>query len=140
MSDTGNATRAKYMREWRAGNLEKAREISRIASRKWDSDNREQKKVIRSKYYHRLRDAIMAFFGPVCVACGFSDVRALEIDHILGNGATEKRTVYRDGTKYIYDLIRTDPNDARRRYQVLCRNCNVIKKIEREEHLPKRDE
>ena len=67
-----------------------------------------------------------------CAHCGYSDIRALELDHINGDGNIHRRKLsgrsYSGGGTVTYlDLKKKGfPNG----YQVLCRNCNWIKYIE----------
>lgn len=65
--------------------------------------------------------------GAKCVRCGFTDMRALQIDHVKGGGFKELKGV--KSLAAYYKLIRANP----RRYQVLCANCNQIKKVEENE-------
>jgi len=60
------------------------------------------------------------------VRCGFDDVRALQIDHVNGGGVAETKGMSR---RVFYERIRTH----RIEYQVLCANCNWIKRAERGE-------
>ena len=64
--------------------------------------------------------------GAVCKHCGFKDKRALQIDHVKSNGADERKLL--NQRDILYRVI-DHPED----YQVLCANCNQIKKIERGE-------
>ncbi len=60
---------------------------------------------------------------PTCARCGFSDERALQIDHVHGGGTAESRKI---GPAGLYArILRGEPG-----YQVLCANCNTIKKVE----------
>lgn len=81
----------------------------------------------------RLRAAIIAFFGGKCGRCGIEEPRVLQVDHI--NRAQEPRnSSYRSGTQ-LYRMIldgRKNPNE----FQLLCANCNWLKKIENKEHYP----
>lgn len=77
-------------------------------------------------YYGRLRDAVLAFMGGRCVRCGFSDKRALQVDHIDGRGRLEHRSI---GNMGIYKKVLADPAWASK-YQLLCANCNWIKRHE----------
>ena len=80
-------------------------------------------------YARRLRLAAVEVLGNKCVKCGFSDERALQIDHVHGGGRKERREHY-DNSTYMYRRIRDgDITD----YQLLCANCNQIKKTERKE-------
>jgi hypothetical protein len=68
-----------------------------------------------------------------CVHCGFSDARALSIDHINGGGTKHRIEVLganRGGTKFYEWLIR---NTYPTGFQVLCMNCQFIKKSENKE-------
>ena len=65
-----------------------------------------------------------------CVRCGFSDVRALQIDHVEGCGTASRKD--RQHTCLYLDIVRgrnTVP------VQVLCANCNWIKRHENNEVL-----
>ncbi len=64
---------------------------------------------------------------PKCARCGFSDVRALTIDHIVGGGGKHRREIHRRIENWIID------NNFPEGYQVLCMNCNLIKKLENKE-------
>ena len=77
----------------------------------------------------RLTDAIHSAFGNKCKNCGFSDRRALQIDHINGGGHKERvskgtKTMLRDTVK----LLRENPAQFFSQYQLLCANCNWIKR------------
>ena len=72
----------------------------------------------------RLRDKCFDLLGHVCKRCGFSDKRGLQFDHINGGG-------YQDRKKYrgqgMYRHILKIGGEG---FQVLCSNCNWIKKYE----------
>ena len=80
------------------------------------------RKRARSGSYRRRIEVLLAL-GPKCVDCGYIDIRALEIDHIYNNGA-EHRKAGR-GTTYYKSML-----DNLDEYQVLCSNCNQIKRHE----------
>lgn len=61
-------------------------------------------------------------YGGACKFCGFSDIRALQFDHVEANGRFEK-SVARDSTYYKAAHDRFGDNY----YQLLCANCNRIK-------------
>jgi hypothetical protein len=72
--------------------------------------------------------------GNKCARCGFSDIRALQIDHVYGDGYLYK---YERANCYtIYELVIAD---IWGRYQCLCANCNWIKKAENCENKPRID-
>lgn len=81
-------------------------------------------------YNVRIREKIFALLGHECKKCGFDDKRALQIDHVKGGGIKEIKKVGRNGY-YLFVLrsIKLNPN----KYQVLCANCNWIKRVENNE-------
>lgn len=75
----------------------------------------------------RLRAAALALLGNTCKRCGFSDERALQIDHINGGGRKEARAI--GGSDGICrKILRMEHPEYE--YQVLCCNCNWIKRAE----------
>jgi predicted Zn-ribbon and HTH transcriptional regulator len=76
--------------------------------------------------YRQRRNTVLRLLGGKCVRCGFGDPRALQIDHVKGDGCN---TPFRDYRKAI-KIIRALPGI----YQLLCANCNWIKRAERGEH------
>jgi len=75
--------------------------------KKWQKQYRENNmdriRKNNDKYGHNSRQKVVDSLGGVCVRCGFSDIRALQIDHI------------------------------KNKYQLLCANCNWIKRYEDKE-------
>lgn len=69
--------------------------------------------------------------GLKCKVCNFSDTRALQIDHVFGGGSKEihNKSPLKDNVRYLRH-IKENPNN----YQLLCANCNWIKKYEKKEH------
>lgn len=78
------------------------------------------------------RKWILDLMGGKCVRCPFNDYRALQIDHVHGGGGLEEKTVGK-GIKYLRHVARSFTGNEGR-YQILCANCNVIKKFENNEH------
>ncbi|MFA5365960.1 MAG: hypothetical protein WC325_12325, partial [Candidatus Bathyarchaeia archaeon] len=73
---------------------------------------------------YKLKMQAFAILGNKCTICGFDDPRALQIDHINGNGHTESRKI---GLRAIrLKIIQGDTKN----YQLLCANCNWIKRSE----------
>jgi hypothetical protein len=77
-------------------------------------------------YALRRRLEVLALFGSRCNRCGFDDYRALQVDHLNGGGAQERRGA---SPSVLIKMIKANPE----RYQVLCANCNAIKRIEQRE-------
>jgi hypothetical protein len=80
----------------------------------------------------RLRARAVAALGGCCRTCGFSDPRALHIDHVNGGGAEERRNGVSAAALYRRIIAGVSG------YQLLCANCNMIKKHEQSEHVGRR--
>lgn len=129
---------AEYMRQWREKNPERWREIAQAARRKWKTNNRDAHRVAQQEHRHAVRKEILTLLGGAlrCQSCGWDkDWRALQIDHIHGNGRQDSRTS--GGNTNLWSLrnwIRQYPEAAKAMYQVLCANCNWIKRADNQEH------
>lgn len=82
----------------------------------------------RGPQYQELRHRVLEKLGGQCVECGFSDYRALQIDHINGGGDEDRRT---HSKKTFYENVLEDDGKV---YQLLCANCNWIKRYENKEY------
>lgn len=113
--------RAAYEKEWRRKNRERIAEYQRD----WTNRNRVT-----------WRANLFFEFGP-CQHCGFNDPRALQIDHVEGGGNKERRNLWsRLNTHQQYLAVRE--RFIRGELQILCANCNWIKRNERGECTQKR--
>jgi len=80
-------------------------------------------------YNVKYRQDVLGILGLRCITCGFDDIRALQIDHVKGTGASERNR--RNGEiGNPYKLILKKIIDGSEDYQVLCANCNWIKRSE----------
>lgn len=97
----------------------------------WASKNKEHLREYKRKQCARrrieLKDEIYARLGNKCVQCGFTDIRAVQIDHVRDNGAAERRTLGRDIT-YLVAVLKSVQEKGSEEYQLLCANCNWIKR------------
>jgi hypothetical protein len=66
-------------------------------------------------------------FDYACAECGYDDERALQIDHLAGGGKQHRKNMSTN-TFYLYVLAHPEE------FQLLCANCNQIKRIEMAEH------
>lgn len=78
------------------------------------------------------RIALLDFLGGKCVRCGFADWRALQIDHVNGGGAADRQKGR--AQSHIDRRVRANPT----LFQVLCANCNSIKRVDEGEHTGSR--
>lgn len=65
-----------------------------------------------------------------CVRCGYSDVRALTIDHIWGGGRNHAKEIGSGGSLYGWLKKNNFPNG----FQTLCANCQLLKREENNEN------
>ena len=109
----------------------------KLNQKKWKELHREQVNAITRKYLRSLRIKMFDLLGQdKCVRCGFSDKRALQFDHINGGGVKERKSFGRDNNMLCHYL--RDPELARKTFQVLCANCNWIKKHDNNEVTKRR--
>lgn len=92
-------------------------------------DIKEARKYHR-EYGRRMRAATLALLGNVCENCGFDDYRALQVDHINGGGTKERKKSA--AARALFKNVQENPEN----YQLLCANCNWIKRFELGEHRP----
>ncbi len=81
---------------------------------------------LRVKHYQNLlKDKVITHYSPKkkCILCGFSDIRALSIDHIKGGGNKHKTSLGITGAAFYRWIINQRyPN----MFRVLCMNCNRL--------------
>jgi len=88
--------------------------------------------LARSRYYQKLKSKVFVLLGGKCsnpnclVPNGCSDPRCLQIDHVHGGGNKERKG---RGNEVLYLKILLNPEG----YQLLCANCNWIKRYENKE-------
>lgn len=121
-----------YSKKWRKENHERSNEIAKISQRKWRENNRVFYRKMRKLHRENVRKEILSFFGGVC-RCGFGDWRALQIDHINGGGLHDPLIKGHQIWRF-RKYLKENPEEARRKYQLLCANCNWIKRYEENEN------
>jgi len=116
--------------KYREKNREKIKKRNReYLKKQWsDPDFRERRRLICLKSTRKrtkaLRSLIFEKYGLKCAECSYSDIRALQIDHINGGGNVEVRKLKRP---LYYEKVLQDKKGL---YQILCANCNWIKRFE----------
>ncbi len=83
------------------------------------------------EYERKIRRSAIEALGGKCARCGFSDKRALQIDHINGGGSKERKVLGFSGRFHLHVLRSFVAKENR--YQLLCANCNWIKRVENNE-------
>lgn len=78
----------------------------------------------------RRKKVIIDLLGGICVVCGFDDERALQFDHIHGDGKTDWKKNNRHGyLTHVLNSVMAKED----KFQLLCANCNWIKRFENHE-------
>lgn len=135
-----------YKQKWYEQNKEKYRAYNKKSYQKnrvkilkakqaYCLKNASQIKKKRNERYAVRKKQIIAFLGDKCKHCGIKDIRVLQIDHINGGGQREIRQNKNLGTLNHYYRQMTANGDAfLKKYQLLCANCNWIKRFDKCEH------
>ena len=85
---------------------------------------------IREREY---RKNVLHLLGDKCKRCGITDVRVLQIDHINGDGYKERIENNWSG-RTVHSYYRHILDVKGEGYQLLCANCNWIKRDEQREY------
>lgn len=81
------------------------------------------------KHLAGLKELVYEKLGHTCSRCPFSDKRALQIDHIYGGGNQEHKKI-KNHICFLNKVLA----DEEGLYQILCANCNWIKRHENDEN------
>lgn len=119
----------------------RCRKCNNALSLRWQRAHPERKKRVYSDWACRVKLEVLAHYGmngtPKCIQCGYSDIRALCIDHINDDGYRLRKfskgqdRAVRSGNTYIKLRHQGFPPG----HQTLCFNCNAIKEMERRRRL-----
>lgn len=127
--------KAAYQKMWREKNHDRFIRINRDGNLKYRTQNHDLYLDTKRKQRQRIRLSIIEFYGGKCVKCGITDWRVLQVDHINGGGCVERKKYNGStGLYYNYKLINTNPDLCRNTRQLLCANCNTIKKVDNGEY------
>jgi len=98
---------------------------------KWKEDKRAYMKEYMAQRNIKAKEAIFAFYRNKCnwPGCTWNDPRALQVDHVNGNGCLERKHFNDYYSKWL--AIQKRPEE----YQLLCANHNWIKRCERKEFV-----
>lgn len=99
---------------------------------KYRTKNKERLAKSRNELLMKRKKLVYDFLGGVCSRCGFSDNRALQIDHINGFGRKNMNRRQRNAMYYYLTVHKSLLNNENK-YQILCANCNWIKRYENKE-------
>lgn len=101
--------------------------------KKYREENREQyrkyQREYRRIYTQKQRKKLIILLGSKCVYCGCSDWQCLQIDHVNNDGYKEFNSF--KSTYFYYKRILEQILSGSKRYQLLCANCNQIKRYKK---------
>jgi hypothetical protein len=123
--------RTEWRRRYRLVNGEHIRSYAR----KYYAEHPDKPGTTQCVYRAKVRELVFAHYGKTCARCGYADERALSIDHIDGGGNAHRKTYKIGGSSFYVWLVK---NNFPEGFQVLCMNCQFIKRHEKNE-VRKRD-
>jgi hypothetical protein len=107
-----------------------------VSDQRWYTVNVNKKVILLSpsgKRNRQLRGIVINLLGNKCAKCGFDDIRILQIDHIDGSGHTDRKERHSRNMWYVYQKVITSVKNKTKKFQLLCPNCNWLKRIENKE-------
>jgi len=117
----------KYSKKYYRENLDK----ERLRRAVWREKNRApiRRKSRKNNYAYRLKALEHISNGKTrCEWCGIDFEPVLTIDHVFNDGSIERKEIH-NGTSFYLKVFTMDKEEAKLRYQVLCRNCNWLKRL-----------
>lgn len=102
---------------------------SKEKKKEWRSKNPEKLRVYENRSTARAKSILLGILGDKCKKCGIDDPRVLQIDHMNGKGNQMRMSGVR-GTRKLLAYVRKHGASG---FQVLCANCNWIKRYENNE-------
>ncbi len=107
--------------------VESSRDSAKVHAKTWRVKHPEQSRELsrsnQRRHVRALRELIFSTLGNRC-SCGFSDIRAIHIDHKSDNGHTDKNVFNGNKTAYLNYVLAFS-----QLFQLLCANCNHRKII-----------
>lgn len=108
---------------WYNKHKERIRPIKAAKMREYRLKRLEQYREQYRKAKAKLRQKLYELYGDECAVCGFTDKRALTLDHINQNGNEERRLLGERGVYY-----RAIKTHLPLEYRILCMNCQFIER------------
>ncbi len=134
MTPDQKAKAKEYQKEYRKNNKERLREMNKT----WRRTHKERDSQMNKAERLRLKMDVFRHYSPdgiiKCLHCSFTDIRALVLDHINDDGASERERYTKAGARYgggttFYRFLRK--NNYPSLLQILCQNCSWIKEMNR---------
>lgn len=126
---------------WYWKNKELIHEKRQKVSQEFNAHQRNQRRSLKKDILsHYSTDETK---NPLCAWCGFTDIRALCLDHIDNDGETHREALsglprgHGASGSVMYRWVKK--NQYPEGFQVLCANCNLIKEFRYREENPARN-
>lgn len=131
-----------YMRDWRKRNKDKVRGYSQKFRQNHPKEWNEFQRKCSKKRRGILRTKILALLGGQCANPydlhdkSFTDIRCLQVDHLNREAKhrEKKNGQATDGSEMYLRTILKEIQLGSKDYQLLCANCNWIKRFENKEN------
>lgn len=94
-------------------------------------NNPERKQLLAKISHERVKSRIFLLYGNSCNICGYNDPRAFNLDHKFRPSGKIDVSKFIRGYKLYRDIL--NGKEDWLKYQLLCANCNHIKRIENNE-------
>lgn len=108
--------RRPYQEQYRKDNAEELKAYHQ----KKHAGKRGLRNTAAKKYYHKLKDQVLAAYGAFCACCGETERPFLTFDHKNNDGADHRRKIGFGHVFYRWMIDNNFPDSI----QVLCFNCN----------------
>lgn len=119
---------SEWQKQYNEDNKERISEYNKAYALAHKETKRANDKRTHALRRQSNREKLLTLLGHKCVRCGFTDVRALQVDHINGGGNQERKAC-KSLDEYYQKIIECGGIG----YQILCANCNQIKRHEKQE-------
>jgi hypothetical protein len=91
----------------------------------------ERLRLLNKASYERTKAKLYLLYGNECNECGYRDSRAFNLDHKFRPKGKVNTSNFLRGQALYYAIL--SGKEDWLKYQLLCANCNTIKRIENDE-------
>ncbi len=104
---------------------------------------RSTRRSVTRRHFERNRQNLLTLLGGCCTnpfgqhILPYTDGRALQFDHINGGGQKQIKEKFKGSGGVMVAYYLKHPEEAQKDLQILCANCNWIKRHEKRETRPR---
>ena len=99
-------------------------------SKEYRDSHKKEIAIQMRNYLRKKRNEILFLLGNKCVECNYTGL-ALQIDHVNENGCKERKRLGESTLNYYLTILKKI-KEGSKEYQLLCANCNFIKRLTKE--------